>query len=122
MPQGHRLRAGEFEGVDRIAVAIAPREDDDPDADRHLAVPRAGGDGRRGAAEGLDAVGLDQRVRRSSAGKSLDDGQRRGLVGRLDGQLDPAPDANVVNALDPEVAEAALDRPALRIEDARAWA
>ena len=40
----------------------------------------------------------------------------------VDGQLDPPADADVADALDPEVAEAALDRPALRVEDARAWA
>ena len=42
-----------------------------------------------------------------------------GLVGGLDRQLDPTTDPDVVDALDPEVAEAAFDGPAGRIEDAR---
>ena len=58
----------------------------------------------------------------SSAGQPLDDGARRGLVGRVDGQLDAPADAHVADALDPEVAEAALDRPALRDRGCRAWA
>ena len=41
-----------------------------------------------------------------------------GLVGRVDRQLDPPADPHVADALDPEVAEAALDRPTLRVEDA----
>ena len=35
VPQDDRFGTGEVERVDRVAVAVAPREDDDPDADRH---------------------------------------------------------------------------------------
>ena len=44
-------------------------------------------------------------------------GRAVGLVLGLDGQLDPASDPDVVDPLDPEVAEAALDRATGRIED-----
>ena len=53
----------------------------------------------------------------SSAGQSLDDCARGRLVRRVDGQLGAAADPDATDALDPEVAEAALDGPALRVED-----
>ena len=53
----------------------------------------------------------------SSAGEPLDDGSRGRLVGGVDGQLGSPADPDGTDALDPEVAEAALDRPALRVED-----
>ena len=37
VPQDDRLGAGPLEGVDRVPVAIRPREDDDADADGHQA-------------------------------------------------------------------------------------
>ena len=116
MPQDHGLGAGHLERVDRVDVAVRAREDDDADPDRHA---RATAGARRGAAlERLDVVRLDQRVRQELARQPLDDRPRRRLVGRRHGQLDPPPDADAGHAVDPEVAEAALDGPALRIEDA----
>src|SRR6478752_6539125 len=41
----------------------------------------------------------------------------RGRVRRADGPLGAAADPDATDALDPEVAEAALDGPALRVED-----
>ena len=42
-----------------------------------------------------------------------------GLVDRRHRQLDAPPDADVGDPVDPEVRQAALDGPALRVEDAR---
>ena len=39
VPQDHRLRAGERDGVDRVDVAVGAREQDDADAGRHPAAP-----------------------------------------------------------------------------------
>ena len=40
VPQDDGFGAGHLERVDRVAVAVAPREDDDADADRHVSRPR----------------------------------------------------------------------------------
>ena len=123
MPQDDRLGAGQLERVDRVAVAVAAREDDDADADRHAQPsPAPAADGGRRRAERLDREDLDQRVRQQLGGEPLDDRPGRRLVVGVDGQLDPPADADVADPLDPEVAEAALDRPTLRVEDARASA
>ena len=98
---------------------LRAREDDDADADRHQAAPPRRDDG---AGHRLDGVGLDERVRQQLGRQPLDDGPGRGLVGRLDRQLDPAPDADGADALDAEVAEAALHGPALRDRGCPAWA
>ena len=74
-------------------------------------------DERRRRPERLDLVRLDQRVREQLARQPLDDRPGRGLVGRRDRQLDPPADPDVADPVDPEVAEAALDGPALRVED-----
>ncbi len=55
----------------------------------------------------------------SSDGQALGDRPGSGLVGGLHGQLDAPADAHGADPLDAEVAEAALDGPALGIEDAR---
>ena len=104
----------------RVAVAVGAGEDDDADADRHQALGCRGRTDRgRRAGDRLDRVRLDERVRQQLAGQPLDDGAGGGLVGRIDGQLDAPPDADGADAADAEVVEAALDGPALRIEDAR---
>ena len=128
MPQGDRVRAGQGERVERVAVAVAAREDDDADPhahrqpsprrDRRRPTVTAGADRRRRGAERLDRVDLDERVRQQLRGEALDDRARGRLVGGLDRQLGPPADADVVDALDAEVAEAALDGPAAGIEDA----
>ena len=51
-------------------------------------------------------------ARRSTVARAADG------VGGLDGQLDPAADADAVTPSIPRWPQAALDRPALRIEDA----
>src|SRR6476646_10268305 len=81
------------------------------------ALPCPDPDGRRGRAQGLDGEDLDQRVRQELAGKPLDGRARRCLVVGFDGQLDPPSDTDAGDPLDPEMAEAALDRPTRRIED-----
>ena len=58
----------------------------------------------------------------SSRGQPLDDRAGRRLVRRLDGQLDPPADPDVADPVDPEVAEAALDRATLRDRGCPAWA
>ena len=102
VPQLDRLGAGPGERVERVAIAVAAREDDDPDADRHAwRSPAVAGwhrGRRRRARDRFDGVRLDQRVRQQLAGQALDDGARRGLVGRLDGQLDPPADADGADA------------------------
>src|SRR6185436_11847865 len=76
-------------------------------------------DQRRGALEGLDVVGLDQRVRQELRRQALDGRPGCPVVDRLDRQLDPAADADLAHALDAEVAQAALHGPPLRIENPR---
>ena len=82
---------------------------------RSRAAPRSSDD-----APAIDSIGvrLDQRVRQQLAGQALDDRAGRGLVGRIDGQFDAPADPDGADAADAEVIEAALDGPALRVEDA----
>src|SRR6185503_8087423 len=80
-------------------------------------VPRPDTHGRRCGCDRLDRVGLDERVREQLPGETLDDRPGFRLVRRVHGQLRSPADPDGTDALDPEVAEAALDRPALRVED-----
>ncbi len=101
---------------------LLPGKTTTPIRTRHAQpAPAGGADGRRGGPERLDRVGLDERVRQQLGGEPVDDRPGRRLVGGVDGQLDPPSDPDVVDAVDPEVAEAALDRPTLRDRGCRAW-
>ena len=125
MPQLDGFGAGPGQGVHRVAIAVAAGEDDDADADRHACrSPAVAGGGESTVVD--DAPAIDsmayasiKRVGEQLACETLDDGARGGLVGRVDRQLDPPADAHRADPADPEVVEAALDGPPLRIEDAR---
>ena len=129
VPQGDRLGAGQREGVERVAVAVAAREDTTtPIRTPIVSPPPCRPPGTSVAArpttddaapERLERVRLDERVRQQLRRETLDDRTGGRLVGGLDRQLGAPTDAHVVDALDPEMAEAALDGPAGRIEDAR---
>src|SRR6478609_9180163 len=80
-------------------------------------LPRPDAHGRRCAGDRLDRVGLDERVRQQLTGEALDDGPGCRFVRRVHGQLRSPADPDATDAIDPEVAEAALDRPTLWIED-----
>ncbi len=119
MPQDDRFGTGQLEGVDRVAVAVAAREDDDTDADRHgqpspAPAPTADDAAPSGSMANTSISGFDS----SSVASRSTIGRAARLVVGLDGQLDPPPDADVVDPLDPEMAERPLDGPTGRIEDA----
>ncbi len=115
VPQDDRLGAGDLERVDGIDVAVRAREQHDPDPDGHAGAPTIDEAAPISSTTYDSMSGFD----RSSDGEPLDrrPGGRRVVGG--DRQLDPPADPDGGDALDPEVAEAALDRPALRVEDAR---
>ena len=119
VPEHDRLGPDEVERRDRVAIAVAAREDDDADADAHQSDPLA-------APTSDDAAPIDSIAYASMSGFDSSSEASRStmaraarLVVRIDRQLDAAPDAHGAHALDPEVAEAALDRATLGIEDAR---
>ena len=117
MPQDHGLGAGE-----RRRALSASRSQLEPGKTTTpmRAVTRPPLPRRRAAAPSvLDLERLDQRVRQQLAGQPLHDRPRRRLVRGVDRELDPPPDADADDALDAEVRQAALDGPALRVEDAR---
>ena len=95
-----QLLPGKTTTPTRTAIRRAPPPIDDAPADR------------------LDRVRLDERVREQLGRQALDDRARGGLVGGLDRQLHAATDADGADALDPEVPQAALHGPPLRVEDA----
>ena len=107
------------QGVERVAVAVAAREDDDadPHAPSSARPPRR--DGRRRRAERLDRVRLDERVRQQLARRA---GRRSARAAASSAASTVSstrrPTRTALTPVDPEVAEAALDGPALRIEDA----
>ena len=108
--------------MDRVAVAVGAREDDDPDPDAHVSRPAPRRPAARRGPEQLDVVRLDQRIRQELARQPVDDGARGRLVRGLDRQLHPPADPDGADALIPRWPRLALDGPALRIEDARALA
>ena len=66
-------------------------------------------------------VGLDQRVGQQLLAHPLELGTGPLRVGRVNVELDEAPDPRPADR-EAEVAERALDRRALRVEDALPWA
>ena len=114
VPQRHGLGAGPLQRVERVAVAVAPREDDDADPHAHAGTPVAD-----------DAAPIDSIAYASMSGLASSSPASRSTTasaaassGGVDRQLDASPDADRADALDPEVAEAALDRATLGVEDA----
>ncbi len=84
MPEGNRVRADESQRVERVPIAVAPREDDDADPDRtRSGLPGTSGrrrsegdaDARAARATQTSISGFDRRSRR----EPLDDRARRRL-------------------------------------------
>ena len=123
MPQGDRLRAGQLERVDRVAIAVAAREDDDADADGHAQpspAPAATADeaAPSGSIANTSMSGFD----RSSAASRSTIGRAAAASSASTVSSTRRPTRTLVDPLEPEVAEAALDRATRRVEDARALA
>ena len=123
VPQLDGLGAGQVEGVDRVAIAVAAREDDDADADGHAALPAVAAHevGRRARDRSMAYASISGFASSSAASRST---TARAAASSAASTVSSTrrPTRTALTPLDPEVAEAALDGPALRVEDARAWA
>ena len=121
VPQDHGLGARDRERVDRVDVAVGAREQDDADAGRHPAAPAAAAGGLASPSASTSNASISGFDSSSPASRSTT-ARAAASSAAVDRQLHPPPDADVGDPVDPEVRQAALDGPALRVEDARAWA
>ena len=124
MPQLDRFGAGPGEGVHRVAIAVAAREDDDADADRHACRSPAVAGG--GDAVVDDAPAIDSMAYASIRGLASSSPASRSTTARAAASSAAStvsstrrPTRTALTPADPEVVEAALDGPSLRVEDAR---
>ncbi len=96
------------------ASQFEPGKTTTPTRTRHPPVPLRAAEMR---AERLDRVLLDHRVAEELAGKLVDERPGRRGVGRVDRELHATTDPHLPDPGEPEMREALLDGPALRVED-----
>ena len=109
MPQRDRLGADQIERVERVAVAVAAREDDDADAGRHQATAPIDSM----AYASMSWFASNSEASRSTTTRAADSSAASTVSSTR------RPTRTERDAVDAEMSEAPLDGAPLRVEDAR---